>query len=115
MNKPSAQRTNWRYRCSGTHVTQKWTSSHKIVLFIVTQPTSQSNSSASQNMRANGNISDANLERMDSVSVSINRVMNQSDAVGPESPLSVNFGNGVFQTLLLHSRQLKTEEISCKL
>jgi len=29
-------------------------------------------------------------------------------------PLSVNFGNGVFQTLLLHSRQLKTEKISCK-
>jgi len=37
-------------------------------------------------MRANGNFSDASLERLHSVS--INRVMSPSDAVDLESPLN---------------------------
>ena len=49
VNELSAQRTNWRYHCSMTYVTQKRTSSREEFSFIVTSLTSHSKGSASQN------------------------------------------------------------------
>jgi len=36
MNKPSKQRTYWRYHCSVSYVTQQWRRYHENFSFIVT-------------------------------------------------------------------------------
>jgi len=52
MNELSTQSANWRYHCFVTCATQQWMDeSHANVSFIVTQLTSHSNDSASQNER----------------------------------------------------------------
>jgi len=36
MNEPSKQRTDWRYHCSVTYVTQQWRRHHENYAFIIT-------------------------------------------------------------------------------